>query len=417
MCQKINGLYDTKKSCFQYDVEQCFGACIDKETPENYNIRVKECIAKNSFENQNMVVIDIGRNKNERSAVLIENGTYKGYAFYELNYQITNIEILKKIIIPMQNNKDVRTIIQSYIQEKEGFKNSTVLIDYICFYLIEMLRVKPFLEKLRQKVYIIIYGTNTVSGRLFDLILLGVIVLSVVLVMLETVEGFDTKYHQEVVLLEWTITIFFSIEYILRIITTKKPLRYIFSFYGIIDLIAVLPMYLSLFLTGTSVLTIVRAFRLLRLFKILNHPKFTGQSLHLREALIASRNKIVVFIYFVLISTVFIGSLMYVVEGKESGFTSIPMSIYWTIVTLTTVGYGDISPVTPLGQFIASFVMILGYGIIAVPTGIVSAEIAMQPDKKDNKPKNINRCAVCDIDNQPENANYCYNCGNNLLDD
>lgn len=280
-----------------------------------------------------------------------------------------------------------------------------------------MLRVKPFLEKLRQKVYIIIYGTNTVSGRLFDLILLGVIVLSVVLVMLETVEGFDTKYHQEVVLLEWTITIFFSIEYILRIITTKKPLRYIFSFYGIIDLIAVLPMYLSLFLTGTSVLTIVRAFRLLRLFKILNHPKFTGQSLHLREALIASRNKIVVFIYFVLISTVFIGSLMYVVEGKESGFTSIPMSIYWTIVTLTTVGYGDISPVTPLGQFIASFVMILGYGIIAVPTGIVSAEIAMQPDKKDNKPKNINRCAVCDIDNQPENANYCYNCGNNLLDD
>ena len=280
-----------------------------------------------------------------------------------------------------------------------------------------MLRVKPFLEKLRQKVYIIIYGTNTVSGRLFDLILLAVIVLSVILVMLETVEGFDTKYHNEVVLLEWIITVFFSIEYILRIITTKKPLRYIFSFYGIIDLIAVLPMYLSLFLTGTSVLTIVRAFRLLRLFKILNHPKFTGQSLHLREALIASRNKILVFIYFVLISTVFIGSLMYVVVGIESGFTSIPMSIYWTIVTLTTVGYGDISPITPLGQFIASFVMILGYGIIAVPTGIVSAEIAMQPDKKDNKPKNINRCAVCDIDNQPENANYCYNCGNNLLDD
>ncbi len=280
-----------------------------------------------------------------------------------------------------------------------------------------MLRVKPFLEKLRQKVYIIIYGTNTVSGRLFDLILLGVIVLSVILVMLETVEGFDTKYHQEVVLLEWVITIFFSIEYILRVITTKKPLRYIFSFYGIIDLIAVLPMYLSLFLTGTSVLTIVRAFRLLRLFKILNHPKFTGQSLHLREALIASRNKIVVFIYFVLISTVFIGSLMYVVEGKESGFTSIPMSIYWTIVTLTTVGYGDISPITPLGQFIASFVMILGYGIIAVPTGIVSAEIAMKPSKKENKPKNMNQCEVCDVDNQPENANYCYNCGNNLLDD
>ncbi|MEQ3691033.1 MAG: ion transporter, partial [Flavobacterium sp.] len=189
--------------------------------------------------------------------------------------------------------------------------------------MVKMLQTKTFLEKIRQKIYIVIYGTNTVSGRLFDLILLGVIVLSVILVMLETVEGFDTKYHNEVVFLEWIITAFFTIEYILRIITTRKPIRYIFSFYGIIDLIAVLPMYLSLFLTGTSVLTIVRAFRLLRLFKILNHPKFTGQSLHLREALIASRNKIVVFIYFVLISTVFIGSLMYVVEGKESGFTSI----------------------------------------------------------------------------------------------
>lgn len=281
--------------------------------------------------------------------------------------------------------------------------------------MVKMLQTKTFLEKIRQKIYIVIYGTNTVSGRLFDLILLGVIVLSVILVMLETVEGFDTKYHNEVVFLEWIITAFFTIEYILRIITTRKPIRYIFSFYGIIDLIAVLPMYLSLFLTGTSVLTIVRAFRLLRLFKILNHPKFTGQSLHLREALIASRNKIVVFIYFVLISTVFIGSLMYVVEGKESGFTSIPMSIYWTIVTLTTVGYGDISPVTPLGQFIASFVMILGYGIIAVPTGIVSAEIVKQPGKKEENLNDTTLCAVCNKDNQPENANYCYNCGNTLL--
>lgn len=281
--------------------------------------------------------------------------------------------------------------------------------------MIRMLQTKTFLEKLRQKVYIIIYGTNTVAGRLFDLILLAVIVLSVILVMLETVEGFDAKFHKEVVLLEWIITAFFTIEYVLRIITTRKPLRYIFSFYGIIDLIAVLPMYLSLFLTGTSVLTIVRAFRLLRLFKILNHPKFTGQSLHLREALIASRNKIVVFIYFVLISTVFIGSIMYVVEGKESGFTSIPTSIYWTIVTLTTVGYGDISPVTPLGQFIASFVMILGYGIIAVPTGIVSAEIVKQPSKKEDNLDNTIRCAVCDIANQPKKANFCYNCGNTFL--
>lgn len=279
-----------------------------------------------------------------------------------------------------------------------------------------MTEKKSLFEKLRQKAYIIIYGTSSVSGRLFDLILLGVIVLSVILVMLETVQGFDTKYHTEVVFLEWIITIFFTVEYILRIITTRKPLRYIFSFYGIIDLIAVLPMYLSLFVTGTSVLSIVRAFRLLRLFKILNHPQFTGQSMHLREAMIASRGKIVVFIYFVLIITVFIGSIMYVVEGAESGFTSIPTSIYWTIVTLTTVGYGDISPLTPLGQFIASFVMILGYGIIAVPTGIVSAEYVSAKKSILDKIKKI-PCSVCGTDDQHKEARYCYKCGNKLIDE
>ena len=279
------------------------------------------------------------------------------------------------------------------------------------------METKSFLEKLRQKIYIIIYGTNTVYGRLFDLILLGVIVLSVILVMLETVQGFDTKYHEQVVLLEWIITGFFTVEYLLRIVTTKKSLRYIFSFYGIIDLIATLPMYLSLFITGTSVLTIVRAFRLLRLFKILNHPQFTGQSLHLKEAMIASRGKIVVFIYFVLVSAVFIGSLMYVVEGKESGFTSIPISIYWTIVTLTTVGYGDISPITPFGQFIASFVMILGYGIIAVPTGIVSAEYTMSKKIRTGASRSAKKsksCFQCGKTDQKRRASFCYNCGNEL---
>jgi len=280
-----------------------------------------------------------------------------------------------------------------------------------------MRKKKTFLEKLRQRIYIIIYGTNTFFGRLFDLILLGVILLSVVLVMLETVQGFDREYHKEVVLLEWIITAFFTIEYLLRVITTRRHVKYIFSFYGIIDLIAVLPMYLSLFVTGTSVLAIVRAFRLLRLFKIINHPKFTGQSLHLKDALIASRNKIVVFIYFVLISTVFIGSLMYIVEGKESGFTSIPMSIYWTIVTLTTVGYGDISPITPLGQFIASFVMILGYGIIAVPTGIVSAEIVKKDNKIENKLIAKKTCTNCGLTSYLKEAKYCYNCGNSLLNE
>ncbi|RTY66707.1 ion transporter [Flavobacterium sp. GSP27] len=276
-----------------------------------------------------------------------------------------------------------------------------------------MHRIKSKFDTFRQKTNVIIYGTNTASGRMFDLVLLGVILLSVVIVMLETVKGFDTKYHQELIILEWVITIFFTLEYILRIISIKKPVKYVLSFYGIIDLIATLPMYLSLFYFGTSVLTVVRALRLLRLFKILKHPKFSSQSTHLKEALIASRGKILIFIYFMLISSILIGSVMYVVEGKESGFTSIPTSIYWTIVTLTTVGYGDISPITPLGQAIASVVMIMGYGIIAVPTGIVSAEFA-NSNRKKPRAERINPCTVCGTDGHEYNAKYCYHCGTEL---
>lgn len=276
-----------------------------------------------------------------------------------------------------------------------------------------MQRIKSKFDTFRQKTNIVIYGTNTTSGRVFDLVLLAVILLSVVIVMLETVKGFDTKYHQELIIVEWIITIFFTLEYILRIISIKKPLKYVISFYGIIDLIATLPMYLSLFYFGASVLTVVRALRLLRLFKILKHPKFSSQSTHLREAMIASRGKILIFIYFMLISSILIGSIMYVVEGKESGFTSIPTSVYWTIVTLTTVGYGDISPVTPLGQAIASLVMIMGYGIIAVPTGIVSAEFANSNRKKPRADR-INPCNVCGTDSHEYNAKFCYHCGSTL---
>jgi voltage-gated potassium channel len=276
-----------------------------------------------------------------------------------------------------------------------------------------MQRIKSKFDAFRQKTNIVIYGTNTASGRLFDLVLLGVILVSVVIVMLETVKGFDIKYHQELIVLEWIISIFFTLEYILRIISIKKPLKYIFSFYGIIDLIATLPMYFSLFFVGTSVLTVVRALRLLRLFKILKHPKFSSQSTHLKEALIASKGKILIFIYFMLISSIIIGSVMYIVEGKEGGFTSIPISIYWTIVTLTTVGYGDISPITPLGQAIASVVMIMGYGIIAVPTGIVSAEFANNNRKKPREER-INPCSVCGTEGHEYNAKYCFHCGAEL---
>ncbi|CAM3045696.1 ion transporter [Flavobacterium frigoris] len=275
-----------------------------------------------------------------------------------------------------------------------------------------MAELKSKYDRFRQKANVIIYGTSTKAGRLFDLILLGLILLSVVLVMMETVAEFDLKYHSYLVLLEWIITGLFTIEYILRIITINKPWKYMSSFYGIIDLLAILPMYLSIFFMGTSILTVVRSLRLLRLFKILNHPQFTSQSLQLNQAIKASKGKIIVFIYFVLISTIIIGSIMYLVEGKESGFTSIPASIYWTIVTLTTVGYGDISPETPLGQFIASFVMILGYGIIAVPTGIVTAEIAKRTHDKvaiHKKP-----CTNCGTEDYPENANFCPHCGHSF---
>lgn len=274
-------------------------------------------------------------------------------------------------------------------------------------------KIKSKYDLFRQKTRIIIHGTDTKAGRLFDLILLGIILLSLFLIIMETVEGFNAKYHSQLVFLEWTITIFFTIEYILRIISIDKPVKYIFSFYGIIDLIATLPMYLSFFFPRTSILIVVRALRLLRLFKIINHPHFTRQSTQLKEAINASRGKIIVFIYFVLICTIIIGSIMYIIEGKESGFTSIPVSIYWTIVTLTTVGYGDIAPQTPLGQIVASLVMILGYGIIAVPTGIITAEFAKR-NINTNSDTFKTQCTSCGTAIQNSEALFCHHCGTKL---
>lgn len=276
-----------------------------------------------------------------------------------------------------------------------------------------MTKMKSKYEIFREKVKIVLYGTDTVLGRLFDLVLLGLILLSVLLVMMETVEGINREYHSQLIMCEWIITIFFTIEYILRIISIEKPVKYIFSFYGIIDLLAVLPMYLSLFFPGANVLSVIRALRFFRLFKILHIPQISHQSIQLRDAIEASKEKILVFIYFVLISTVLVGSVMYIIEGKESGFTSIPVSIYWTIVTLTTVGYGDISPITPLGQFVASFVMILGYGIIAVPTGIVTAEFAKN-SLKNSSVSTKKTCKKCHSQVHFDNAKYCYECGNEL---
>lgn len=275
---------------------------------------------------------------------------------------------------------------------------------------------KTKLDKIRQQIYIVIYGTNTKAGKTFDIFLLIFILLSVLTVMLESVQFIDEEYHAILIAAEWFFTILFSIEYILRIFSTKKPWKYIFSFYGIIDLLAILPMYLSFFFAGSNLLGSVRALRLLRLFRVLKLANFIGEATSLKAALKASRAKIIVFLFTVLIIAMVVGTLMYLIEGPESGYTSIPRGIYWTVVTLTTVGFGDIYPQTALGQFLAMFVMITGYGIIAVPTGIVSAEFAKQKGRnpKVNPEKSKTVCPECNTENHKKNASYCYECGSKL---
>lgn len=264
----------------------------------------------------------------------------------------------------------------------------------------------------KQKLHEIIYEADTPSGKLFDIILLFVIIASIILVMLESVDSIDKKYHDILNVLEWIITILFSIEYIARIITVKKPLKYITSFYGIIDLLSTIPKYLSLFLVGSHSLVAFRALRLLRIFRILKLTRYIGASTNFVRALKVSRAKIAVFLSFVIILCLILGTVMYLVEGgQDSGFTSIPRSVYWAIVTLTTVGYGDIAPATPLGQLIASVIMIMGYGIIAVPTGIVSSEMT-KVDK--NIPTNTQSCSNCLAGNHKDNAEFCYECGHKL---
>ncbi|MDO9038856.1 MAG: ion transporter, partial [Lutibacter sp.] len=213
---------------------------------------------------------------------------------------------------------------------------------------------------------------------------------------------------------EWVITILFTLEYFIRIIVIKKPAKYIFSFYGIIDLLATIPKYLSLLFVGTHFLVALRALRLLRVFRILKLTRYLGASFNLMAALKASRIKISVFLFSVFIITIIIGTIMYLIEGPENGFTSIPLSMYWAIVTLTTVGYGDLAPHTPFGQLLASFVMILGYGIIAVPTGIVTSEMTRQNAIIHT---NTQSCPYCSAENHIDNAKYCHKCGGKLNDD
>ncbi len=267
------------------------------------------------------------------------------------------------------------------------------------------------MKKIREKVRIIIFEADTPSGKAFDVILFWLILFSTFCVIMESVPSFRSEYAAVLLQAEWIITILFTIEYIARIISTNQPLRYIFSFYGIIDILSILPGYLGLMMGELPSFLVIRCLRLMRVFRVLKLVNFVGEADILKEALIASRRKIIVFIYAVLAAVIIIGALMYFIEGDQPGFESIPSAIYWTIVTLTTVGYGDIVPVTVLGKTIASIVMILGYGIIAVPTGIVTAELSQVSLKH---PNNTRSCYHCSLEGHVYDARFCRGCGKSL---
>lgn len=264
---------------------------------------------------------------------------------------------------------------------------------------------------LKEKIHEIIFEADTPVGKAFDVALLIIISASVVVVMLESVLPLQERFGRLFDILEWIFTIVFTVEYILRLYSVYRPFKYAISFFGVVDLLSILPTYISLILVGSEYFLIIRILRLLRIFRIFKLGHFIKEGALLVKALRASRARITVFLTFVALLTVLIGSIMYLIEGgADSGFTSIPRAIYWAIVTLTTVGYGDITPVTSIGQFFSAAVMILGYAIIAVPTGIVTAEII----KEGRNITNTQACRYCGAEGHDDDALYCKNCGARL---
>lgn len=261
----------------------------------------------------------------------------------------------------------------------------------------------------RNTLYTIIFEADTPAGKFFDEVLILTILFSVIVVMLDSVSSITVLHGGLFHSLEWVFTILFTVEYLLRMSCVGRPIRYTTSFFGIIDLLAILPTYLSLFLPGSQYLLVIRSLRLLRVFRVLKLAYYIGEADLLMRALRASRRKITLFLFTVLNLVVILGSLMYVIEGAESGFTSIPRSIYWAIITLTTVGYGDIVPQTNLGQALASLVMITGYSIIAVPTGIVTSEITYASKHSKGKV-----CQNCSFEGHDIDAKFCKRCGARL---
>ena len=258
-----------------------------------------------------------------------------------------------------------------------------------------------------------IFEADTPAGKAFDVALLLAIVLSVVAVMLESVAGIRAAHGRFLVVVEWIFTILFSVEYGLRLVSVSRPLRYARSFFGIVDLLAVLPTYLSVFLPGAQSLQVIRGLRLLRIFRVFKLGQFLGEASILREALAASRHKIIVFLGTVLVLVTILGAAMYLIEGERNGFSSIPVAIYWSIVTMTTVGYGDLAPQTVAGKALASVVMILGYSILAVPTGIVTAGIVESAQRA----RPTTRCCPrCTSEGHAASARFCQDCGAPLAD-
>jgi voltage-gated potassium channel len=263
----------------------------------------------------------------------------------------------------------------------------------------------------REKLHRVIYESDTAAGKLFDVVLLFLIFASILVVMIDSVESIRAQHGELLRAIEWVFTILFTIEYILRIISIQRPLKYMTSFLGVIDLLAIIPSYLSIFFAGSQYLVVLRALRLLRVFRIFKLNHFLSEMHFLRVAIKGSLRKISIFMFVVLSTVTILGSFMYLIENRQNGFSSIPDSIYWAIVTITTVGYGDIAPVTSLGKFVASLIMLLGYGIIAVPTGIVTTEMALAARNK----KQVNQaCPNCGLEGHDEDARFCKFCGAKL---
>lgn len=265
----------------------------------------------------------------------------------------------------------------------------------------------------RERIHEIIFEAETWEGKLFDVILIIAIILSIFIVSIETVPYYHENYGTLFYVLEWIFTIFFTVEYVLRLYCVYRPWKYALSFYGIVDLLSILPTYLSIFFGGAQSLMMIRALRLLRVFRIFKLGNISSQGNFIISSLKASKEKIFIFLFFITVCIAVFGSIMYLVEGhRNEQFESIPKSIYWAIVTLTTVGYGDIAPITPVGQFLASIIMILGYSVIAVPTGIVSSE--MVRSNSDEEEIYNEACRFCSREGHSSDAIYCKYCGEKL---